>query len=111
MVESGGLENRYSLRAIGGSNPSLSALMYFVYILYSIGGKRTYVGQTEARDRRISEHNVGKVRSTRGYRPWKLVYSEECKNREEALKLEKWFKSAAGRKRIARILRDLKINC
>jgi len=33
-----------------------------------------------------------------------MVYSESCQTRTEALAREKWFKTAAGRRRIKQIL-------
>jgi putative endonuclease len=79
-------------------------MKYFVYILYSPIFIRTYTGQTDNLDNRLLLHNSGKVKSTKPYQPWKLIYSECFKNRSEAMKKEKWFKSSRGRKKIAEIL-------
>ena len=46
---------------------------------------------------RIKTHNSGKVKSTKHYRPFKLVYREEVSSRVEAREREKYLKSAAGR--------------
>ena len=52
---------------------------YFVYILESEIDGRLYKGQTRDIDKRIKEHNSGKTKSTKGYKPWKLVYFETFK--------------------------------
>ncbi len=110
MVESAGLENRNTLRGIEGSNPSLSAVQphYVVYILYSISLDRTYTGHTDNVEKRLKQHNAGKTRSTGSGRPWRVIFTEACKDREEARHREKWFKSSSGRKRIAEILKEWK---
>jgi putative endonuclease len=54
--------------------------------------------------RRLREHNSRKVRSTRPYAPFKLVYVEEVETLGMARKREKYLKTAAGRKFIRRIL-------
>ena len=77
---------------------------YFVYILYSPTFIRTYVGQTNNLDNRLSIHNSGKVKSTKAYKPWILIHSESFSSRSDAMKREKWFKSSAGRKKIAELI-------
>jgi putative endonuclease len=72
-------------------------MKYFVYILESEIDGRLYKGQTSDIDKRIKEHNSGKTKSTKGYKPWKLVYFEEFATREEAVLREKFFKTGIGR--------------
>ncbi|MBU1326969.1 GIY-YIG nuclease family protein [Patescibacteria group bacterium] len=72
--------------------------MHCVYILKSIGGKY-YIGSTCDVDKRICKHNNGSVRSTKAYRPWRLVYTEQYGTKIETLKREKEIKS--WKKRIA----------
>jgi putative endonuclease len=76
--------------------------------LKSIEHKKTYVGMTNDIERRIQEHNWGKTIYTRKYMPWKLAYKEELTDRKEARAKEKYFKSAAGRKRIKLLLDNLR---
>ncbi len=54
--------------------------------------------------KRIKEHNSGYVFSTKGYRPWSLVYSEEVNNRIEARKREKYLKSGFGKELLKSII-------
>lgn len=48
-------------------------------------------------EERIGRHNAGRERTTRAYRPFELIYSEEQPTREEARKREKYFKSGVGK--------------
>jgi putative endonuclease len=71
--------------------------MYFVYALKSEKDARIYVGLSSNINRRIFEHNAGYVFSTKGYRPWKLIYIEEFNNRIDARTREKYYKSGIGK--------------
>jgi putative endonuclease len=79
---------------------------YFLYILYSPFFKRTYTGQTDNLDNRLNCHNSGKVKSTKPYRPWMIIYTESFNSRARAMKKEKWFKSKSGREKISLILAE-----
>jgi putative endonuclease len=78
--------------------------MYFVYVLQSQVDGRLYKGMTNNIERRIYEHNLGKHKSTRPYRLWKIVYSETIENRKEARERELYFKSGFGREFLNKIL-------
>ncbi len=66
--------------------------MYYLYFLKSLSDGKLYVGSTNDLRRRLSEHNAGKVPSTKPRRPFELryyeAYSEEgdARRRESALK-------------------------
>ncbi|MCF8322272.1 MAG: GIY-YIG nuclease family protein [Flavobacterium sp.] len=70
---------------------------YFVYVLKSELDGRPYKGHTENIDKRIKEHNSGRIISTKGYKPWKLVYFQTFQTRGEAVLREKYFKTGSGR--------------
>ena len=70
----------------------------FVYVLQSEVNQNQYVGMSDNPERRLSDHNRGKVKTTRTAKPWKIIYQEKCKDRLEARVREKYLKSAAGRK-------------
>ncbi len=55
---------------------------------------------------RLKQHNSGHSQFTKGFRPWKLVYSELAGSRENARELEKYYKTGAGRKRWIKIIED-----
>ena len=71
--------------------------MYYVYIIRSQVDNRLYKGLTKDIDQRIKEHNSGKTKSTRPYKPWSLVYFEEFDNFKAARNREQFFKSGSGR--------------
>ncbi|UOY08908.1 GIY-YIG nuclease family protein [Muricauda sp. SCSIO 64092] len=71
--------------------------MVFVYVLKSEIDNRLYVGLTQNVEKRLREHNSGKTRSTKGYRPWQLIYVEEYPDRPTARKREKYLKSGYGK--------------
>lgn len=81
--------------------------MYFVYVLLSTKDKRTYVGYTNNLDRRLEQHNSGQVKSTKTRFPLKLLIKEEFDSSPEARKRELWWKSGAGRRKLAEIFDKL----
>ena len=71
--------------------------MIYIYVLRSERDGRFYVGMSENVSRRVLEHNTGKTKSTKGFVPWKLFFSEEFPNRITARKREKYLKSGYGK--------------
>lgn len=71
---------------------------YIVYILYSKKDFKLYTGCTNNIERRVVDHNNGKVVSTRNRRPLILIYSEKFQDKAEAFNRERFLKSLwAGR--------------
>jgi putative endonuclease len=73
-------------------------MAYFAYILKSSEHSRFYKGHCEHLEERLKQHNSGFTKSTKPFIPWKIVYYEEFGSRDEAIKREKYFKTAAGRR-------------
>lgn len=71
--------------------------MHHVYVIKSMVDGRLYKGMSTNIDLRVKAHNAGKVRATKGYRPWKLVHQESFESEEEARIRELYLKSGAGR--------------
>jgi predicted GIY-YIG superfamily endonuclease len=71
--------------------------MWYVYILRSTIDKNLYVGSTNSISRRLTEHNSGKVDSTKNRAPFSLEAYFAVKNREKAIELEQYFKTGSGR--------------
>ncbi len=69
--------------------------MYYLYILQSLKRKRFYIGVTKDREKRLEYHNNGKVRSTKPYTPWIMIYYESYKDKE-AYKREFFLKHSKG---------------
>lgn len=64
----------------------------FAYVLGSVkeGTGLTYVGWTNDLEKRLAAHNSGTgAKSTRG-RQWTILYTEEFKNRSDAMSRE-WY--------------------
>ncbi len=74
------------------------AMKIYVYAIKSVNDGRIYVGQSADIEKRVSEHNGGVVRSTKFYKPWKLLYFKECDDRLDARRNEKYLKSGCGKK-------------
>jgi len=78
--------------------------MFYVYILSSLEYKKSYVGCTDCLERRLTEHNSGKMAFTKRYKPWGLIYHEEFGTLREARKRERYLKTSAGRRFLKKIL-------
>jgi putative endonuclease len=72
-------------------------MAFTVYAIKSSLHDRVYVGFTGNLKIRLKEHNQGKTKSTKGYRPWILIYQEIVDTREEARRREKYLKSGCGK--------------
>ena len=83
---------------------------YWVYILYSRGSDRYYVGQTHDVAARLRSHNEGaradqSTKYTFKHRPWELVCSFSVgADRGEAMKIEKYIKRQKSRSFLERVI-------
>jgi predicted GIY-YIG superfamily endonuclease len=70
--------------------------MYYVYILRSVNFDQTYVGFTKDLKKRFTDHNYGRSRHTKKFKPWRIVtyiaFDEECRARS----FEKYIKTGSG---------------
>ena len=71
--------------------------MFFVYILKSLKDNNLYIGRTNNLERRLREHNAGKVRSTKSRTPFVLLKHVETVSEYESVILEKEFKKGYKR--------------
>jgi putative endonuclease len=71
--------------------------MYFVYAIKSEIRTYIYVGISDNPSRRIQQHNKGYEKTTKPYRPFKLILIEEFPDRTSARKREKYLKSGIGK--------------
>ena len=72
--------------------------MYYVYVLQSQVDRRLYVGYSADLKNRLARHNLNKVKSTKAYTPWTLIYYEAYKGHLDATKREKHLKMHAAKK-------------
>ena len=74
--------------------------MYYVYVIKSEKHDYNYVGITNNPERRIGEHNNGYNRTTKPYKPFKIIFVEEYPDRVTAREREKYLKSGCGKEYI-----------
>ncbi|MFH1867016.1 MAG: GIY-YIG nuclease family protein [Patescibacteria group bacterium] len=58
--------------------------MFYFYLLRSNKDLKFYLGSTNDLKRRLNEHNIGKVFSTKLRKPFELIYYEAYKNEKDA---------------------------
>ncbi|MBI5401421.1 GIY-YIG nuclease family protein [Candidatus Wolfebacteria bacterium] len=73
-------------------------MFFYTYVLESLKDKKLYIGWTNNLKERIEDHNKGLVKSTKERRPLQLKYFEGCKDKDKAIKREKYFKTGFGRR-------------
>jgi len=73
-------------------------MFYYVYVLLSLKDKKFYIGFSENIEKRLLEHNSGKVKSTKNRKPFRLLCYEAYLTKSEALAREKYLKSSDARK-------------
>ncbi|WP_425235086.1 GIY-YIG nuclease family protein [Ulvibacterium sp.] len=69
----------------------------FVYVLRSEIDQRLYVGMSSDVEKRLKGHNAGRTKSTKGYKPWKLIHKEAFPDRAAARRGELYLKSGYGK--------------
>jgi putative endonuclease len=74
--------------------------LFFVYIIFSPGLDKFYVGYTGNLEKRLMEHNTGVSTYTSKSADWELKWVKEFSSREEAMIEEKRIKSKKSRKYI-----------
>jgi putative endonuclease len=79
---------------------------HYVYVLRSQKDGKFYVGYTKDVQKRLEEHNSGKVASTKERRPMELIYWEGCVNQQDATRREKYLKTAWGKRYIKGRVKD-----
>jgi putative endonuclease len=87
-----------------GSTTSID-VYYLVYVLESLKDGKRYIGFTTDLNKRVKEHNSGKVFSTKGRTPLILIYAELCLNKNDAQRREKYLKTTGGRRFLIKRLR------
>ena len=79
--------------------------MYHVYVIVSRRNGKKYTGYTQkSPEIRLREHNSGSNNWTKQNRPFDLLYVEPYSSRNEAIKQERYLKSAAGRIYLKKIM-------
>ena len=72
--------------------------MKYVYLLRSLSHRdERYVGITEDLQRRLAEHNAGKVPHTSKFPPWEIATAIRFSDDGKAQAFERYLKSGSGR--------------
>jgi putative endonuclease len=77
---------------------------YTVYELKSDVDGRIYVGFSSDVHKRLLQHNSGKTKSTKGFIPWRLIYTIEIEGRSNARAKEIFLKSGSGKEFLKRLV-------
>jgi len=81
---------------------------FIIYLLVDENSQTTYVGYSDDIKRRIKEHKRGIVKTTRNFGKFRCFSLEKINNVTEARKREKYWKSAAGRKKLKEYFNKIK---
>ena len=73
---------------------------HYVYVLQSRKTGRYYVGSTQDPDQRLTEHNAGNTRSTKGGIPWVLLATGPFNTLAQARRVEARLKAAKSRRMV-----------
>ena len=80
--------------------------MYYVYFLF-LSNKDIYKGSCGDVRLRVTEHELGKVESTKSYRPVRLIGFESYELKSDAQRREKFLKTTEGRRLLKQQYRDI----
>ncbi|MDD5226031.1 MAG: GIY-YIG nuclease family protein [Candidatus Omnitrophica bacterium] len=79
--------------------------MFYTYALESLRDRKLYIGFTSDLKKRFSEHQAGKVISTRSRRPLRILFYEAFRSDVDAKRRERYFKTTKGKSSLRQMLR------
>ncbi|MDD4527481.1 MAG: GIY-YIG nuclease family protein [Candidatus Margulisbacteria bacterium] len=82
-------------------------MKYTTYVLQSLYNNKMYIGQTMNLEKRFILHNTGKVKSTKSYLPWRIIFSFAFDSRSMAMELEKKLKNLKSKDRLLAYIKKL----
>jgi len=88
---------------------SQGTIMKPVLYILELSNNQYYVGSTQNFDRRFYQHESGKVRSTKGKLPLKVVFQKEFTTLKQARQAEYKLKSYKNKQIIQQIIEDQQI--
>jgi putative endonuclease len=80
-------------------------VMYYTYVLKSQKDKKFYIGYSTVLKKRFLEHQRGEVKSTKYRRPLELIFYEAFKDKKDAMRREKYFKTEKGKSSLRQMIR------
>lgn len=90
------------------SNNNSHPMFFYTYVLKSGFDGESYIGYTRGLRRRLEEHWGSKSFATQYRLPMDLIYYEACLSEADAKQREKYLKTTAGRRFLAKRLRYFK---
>lgn len=87
-----------------------SQVFCYTYVLESRPDNKRYIGYTRDLRRREAEHFAGDVFSTSYRGTLSLIYYEACRDEHDARQRERYLKTTAGRRFLAKRLRHFKLS-
>ncbi len=86
------------LGKLGTCFAGASTMYYYVYLLQSADfPERHYVGLTRNLEKRLDDHNQGRVQSTVRHCPWEIDVAVAFRDETKAAAFEQYLKSHSGR--------------
>jgi putative endonuclease len=79
---------------------------HYIYVLLSNKDNTLYTGYTGDLKSRLEQHSKGLVISTKDRRPLKLIYSEACISKKDAMHREKYLKTFHGKQFLKKRLKS-----
>jgi predicted GIY-YIG superfamily endonuclease len=75
--------------------------MWFIYLIQSGYDNSYYIGISQNPNQRLTEHNKGKSRYTKGKMPWTIVYFEAIDvDVKVAREKEKYYKKTENKRKL-----------
>lgn len=81
-------------------------MFFYNYVIQSTKNNHLYIGFATDLKNRFKKHNKGLIKSTKPYRPWKLIYYEACLNEDDATRREGYLKTSQGQRLLKRRLKE-----
>jgi len=88
------------------SYDGVKSVMYHVYIL-KLANSNLYTGSCSNIKNRLLAHKLGKVKSTKNYRPVKLLHCEAYLLKSDAQRRERFLKTSDGKRLLKQQIRDI----
>jgi putative endonuclease len=80
--------------------------MFYVYVLVSLKDKKFYIGFTSDLRSRFEKHRRGHIPATKARLPLELMFYEAYRNKHDALRREKYFKTTKGKTTLKTMLKE-----
>jgi len=80
-------------------------IMYYTYVLKSLKDNKFYIGYSSDLKNRFAQHQRGEVKSTKPRRPLELIFYEAFRDKKDAMRREKYFKTDKGKSSLKQMIR------